>query len=167
MPPPADRVMLIRRLSFDLIGLPPSKAEVDAFVADSSAEAYEKVVDRLLASPHFGERMAVFWLDLVRYADTVGYHSDNPMPVFPYRDYVIRSFNENKPFDRFTEEQLGGDLMPNPTTDDKVASTYNRLLQTTEEGGAGKRIHRQVRRRPGAECLDSVDGQHDGLLPVP
>ncbi len=134
--PEADRTTLIRRLSFDLTGLPPTKAEVDAFVADQSAGAYEKVVDRLLASPHFGERMAMFWLDLVRYADTVGYHSDNPMPVSPYRDYVIRSFNENKPFDRFTEEQLGGDLMPNATTEDKIASTYNRLLQTTEEGGA-------------------------------
>lgn len=134
--PQADRVTLIRRLSFDLGGLPPTKQDVDAFIADRSEGAYEKVVDRLLASPHFGERMAMFWLDLVRYADTVGYHSDNPMPVSPYRDYVIRSFNENKPFNRFTEEQLGGDLMPNATTDDKIASTYNRLLQTTEEGGA-------------------------------
>ncbi len=134
--PQADRATLIRRLSFDLTGLPPTKQEVDGFVADPSADAYEKLVDRLLASPHFGERMAMFWLDLVRYADSVGYHSDNPMPVSPFRDYVIRSFNGNKPFDHFTLEQLGGDLMPSPTNDARVASTYNRLLQTTEEGGA-------------------------------
>src|SRR5262249_58727261 len=95
-----------------------------------------KLVDRLIASPHFGERMAVWWLDLVRYADSIGYHSDNPMNVSPYRDYVIRSFNENKPFDRFTTEQLAGDLLPNPTKWQRVASAYNRLLQTTEEGGA-------------------------------
>jgi mono/diheme cytochrome c family protein len=132
----ADRVTLIRRLSFDLVGLPPSKAEVDAFVADRSTDAYERLVDRLLASPHFGERMALGWLDLVRFADTIGYHSDNPMNVAPYRDYVIKSFNENKPFDRFTVEQLAGDLLPGATTEQEVASAYNRLLQTTEEGGA-------------------------------
>ena len=134
--PEADRVTLIRRLSFDLLGLPPSPLEVAAFVADTSPGAYEKLVDRLLASPHYGERMAEHWLDLVRYADSIGYHSDNPMHVWPYRDYVINSFNANKPFDRFTAEQLGGDLMPNATAEQKVASCYNRLLQTTEEGGA-------------------------------
>jgi hypothetical protein len=134
--PEADRVTLIRRLSFDLVGLPPTKAEVNAFVADTAPDAYEKLVDRLLASPHFGERMAMGWLDLVRFADTIGYHSDNPMNVAPYRDYVIKSFNENKPFDRFTVEQLAGDLLPAATTEQKMASAYNRLLQTTEEGGA-------------------------------
>lgn len=134
--PEADRVTLIRRLHFDLIGLPPTKAQVDAFVNDKSADAYEKVVDSLLANPHYGERMAVYWLDLVRYADSAGYHSDNPIPVSPYRDYVIRAFNENKPFDRFTVEQLAGDLLPNSTIKEQVASAYNRLLQTTEEGGA-------------------------------
>jgi hypothetical protein len=134
--PEADRVTLIRRLSFDLTGLPPTPEEVRAFVTDTSPDAYEKLVERLLASPHFGERMAVFWLDLVRYADSIGYHSDNPMNVSPYRDYVIRSFNENRPFDRFTVEQLAGDLLPNPTREQKVATAYNRLLQTTEEGGA-------------------------------
>lgn len=132
----ADRVTLIRRLYFDLLGLPPTKAQVDAFVNDKSADAYEKVVDSLLANPHYGERMAVYWLDLVRYADSAGYHSDNPIPVSPYRDYVIRSFNENKPFDRFTVEQLAGDLLPGATIKEQVASAYNRLLQTTEEGGA-------------------------------
>ena len=137
--PEADRVTLIRRLSFDLTGLPPTPDEVRAFVADRSPDAYEKLVDRLLASPHYGERMAVWWLDLVRYADSIGYHSDNPVNVSPYRDYVIRAFNENVPFDRFTVEQLAGDLLPSPTVRQRVASGYNRLLQTTEEGGAQAR----------------------------
>ncbi len=134
--PEADRVTLIRRLSFDLTGLPPKPDEVTAFVNDQRPDAYAQLVERLLASPHFGERMAVYWLDLVRFADTAGYHSDNPRDITPYRDYVIRSFNDNKPFDQFTTEQLAGDLLPNPTTQQKVASGYNRLLQTTEEGGA-------------------------------
>ncbi|MCC6782374.1 MAG: DUF1553 domain-containing protein [Planctomycetes bacterium] len=132
----ADRVTLIRRLSFDLIGLPPSPAEVEAFVADTRADAYEALVDRLLASPHYGERMAVYWLDLVRYADTTGYHSDNPRTVTPYRDWVIAAFNDNLPFDRFTIEQLAGDLLPEATRSQRIASGYNRLNMTTEEGGA-------------------------------
>lgn len=134
--PAAERRTLIRRLSLDLTGLPPTWAEVEQFVHDESPQAYEQLVDRLLDSPHFGERLAIFWLDVVRYADTIGYHSDNPMQVYPYRDYVIRSFNENKPFDRFTREQLAGDLLPDSGLDGKTASAYNRLLQTTEEGGA-------------------------------
>jgi hypothetical protein len=134
--PEADKVTLIRRLSFDLIGLPPSPAEVEAFLKDNSAEAYEKVVDRLLGSKHFGERMAVVWLDAVRYADTGGYHSDNHRDVWLFRDYVIDAFNQNKPFDKFTTEQLAGDLLPNPTNEQKIASGYNRMLMTTEEGGA-------------------------------
>ncbi|REJ82095.1 MAG: DUF1549 domain-containing protein, partial [Planctomycetota bacterium] len=109
--PEADRRTLARRLSFDLIGLPPSPADVDAFIADESPDAYEAFVERLLASPHYGERMAIGWLDVVRYADTIGYHSDTPRNVWPYRDYVIRAFNENKPFDQFTIEQLAGDLL--------------------------------------------------------
>ena len=127
---------MLRRLSFDLTGLPPTRAEVTAFLNDKSPDAYEKLVDRLLDSPHYGERMAMSWLDLVRYADTIGYHSDNPMNVSPYRDYVIRAFNTNKRFDRFTLEQLAGDLLPEATLESKVGSAYNRLLQTTEEGGA-------------------------------
>jgi hypothetical protein len=134
--PEADRVTLIRRLYFDLLGLPPTNAQVDAFVNDASPDAYERLVDQLLANPHYGERMAVYWLDLVRFADSAGYHSDNPIPVSPYRDYVIRAFNDNKPFDRFTVEQLAGDLLPGATIKEQVASAYNRLLQTTEEGGA-------------------------------
>lgn len=133
---PADRVTLIRRLSMDLTGLPPTPDEVAEFVADTHPDAVDQVIDRLLASPHFGERMAMYWLDLVRFADTIGYHSDNPRAIAPYRDYVIRSFNENKPFDKFTIEQLAGDLLPDSTLTQRVASGYNRLLQTTEEGGA-------------------------------
>lgn len=137
--PEADRVTLLRRLSFDLLGLPPTAAEVDAFVNDRSEAAYEKQVDRLLRSPRYGERMAIFWLDLVRFADTRGYHSDNPRNVYPYRDYVIRSFNENLPFDQFTIEQVAGDFLPDPTTSQRVATCYNKLNQTTEEGGAQAR----------------------------
>jgi hypothetical protein len=132
----ADRATLCRRLHLDLTGLPPGQAEVDAFAKDTRPDGYERLVDRLLASPRFGERMAVWWLDLVRYADTVGYHSDNPRNVWPYRDYVIRAFNANKPFDQFTIEQVAGDLLPGATLEQKVASGYNRLTLTTEEGGA-------------------------------
>jgi hypothetical protein len=132
----ADRRTLIRRLSLDLRGLPPSLEEVDAFLSDKSDQAFEKLVDRLLESPHHGERMAVHWLDVVRYADTGGYHSDNHRDLWLYRDYVIKAFNENLPFDRFVTEQVAGDLLPNPTRWQKIASGFNRLLQTTEEGGA-------------------------------
>jgi hypothetical protein len=133
--PEADRRTLIRRLSFDLTGLPPTPAEVEAFVADQDPKAYEKMVDRLLASEHYGERMAAYWLDLVRYADTVGYHGDQEHHASPYRDYVIDAFDLNLPFDRFTREQLAGDLLPKPTTDQTIATCYNRLLQTSHEGG--------------------------------
>jgi len=134
--PEADPRTLARRLSFDLIGLPPAPAEVDAFVNDTRPDAYERLVDRLLGSPHFGERMAIFWLDLVRFADTTGYHGDNHVDLYLFRDYVIRSFNANKPLDRFTIEQLAGDLVARPTEETRIASGYNRLLQTTQEGGA-------------------------------
>jgi hypothetical protein len=134
--PEADRRTLLRRLSLDLIGLPPTQAEVDAFLADKSPDAYEKQVDRLLASPHYGERMAVEWLDLARFADTVGYHGDQNERNFPYRDYVINAFNKDKPFDQFTVEQLAGDLLPNPTTEQRVATGFNRQNMMTREGGA-------------------------------
>lgn len=136
--PPADPVTLVRRLSFDLTGLPPSRADVEAFVADPSDEAYAALVERWLSSPHYGERMAVHWLDLVRYADSCGYHSDVDQPISPYRDYVIAAFNDNLPFDRFTREQLAGDLLPEPTLQQRIASGYNRLNKVTEEGGAQK-----------------------------
>lgn len=134
--PKADRVTLIRRLSFDLTGMPPTPVEVDAFLNDKSEDAYAKLVDRLLKSPRYGERMAIYWLDLVRYADTVGYHGDQDVSQSPFRDYVIQAFNDNMPYDRFVREQLAGDLLPEPTTDQLVASGYNRLNQTTEEGGS-------------------------------
>ena len=165
----ADRVTLIRRLSFDLIGLPPTPEDVTAFVNDSSKDAYEHVVDRLLASPHFGERLAVWWLDLVRYADSVGYHGDQDVSVSPFRQYVIESFNANKRFDQFTVEQLAGDLLPNPTTEQRIASGYNRLGMMSAEGGVqdkeylAKYIAERVRNASGtwlgvtlgcAECHD-------------
>ncbi len=131
----ADKTTLIRRLYIDLIGLPPAPEEVDKFLADEHAETYERLVDRLLASPHYGERMAAYWLDLVRYADTVGYHGDQEHPISPYRDYVINALNANIPFDRFTREQLAGDLLPAPTIDQTIATGYNRVLQTSHEGG--------------------------------
>jgi hypothetical protein len=134
--PEADRATLLRRVSLDLTGLPPTPEEVAAFVKDKSSKAYEKQVDRLLASPHFGERMAVPWLDIVRFADTVGYHGDQNVNVFPYRDYVINAFNANKPFDQFTIEQLAGDLLPNNTVEQRVATGFNRLNMMTREGGA-------------------------------
>ncbi|MGB2187031.1 MAG: DUF1549 domain-containing protein, partial [Akkermansiaceae bacterium] len=131
--PEADPVTLARRLSFDLTGLPPEPALVTDFQNDKIS--YEQLVETLIASPHFGERMAIYWLDLVRYADTVGYHGDQDHNISPYRDYVIKAFNDNTPFDQFTREQLAGDLLPNPTVWQKVASGYNRLLQTSHEGG--------------------------------
>ncbi|HYF01494.1 MAG TPA: DUF1549 domain-containing protein, partial [Planctomycetota bacterium] len=134
--PEADRTTLLRRLSLDLTGLAPTPEEADAFEADRDPGAYEKQVDRLLASPAYGERMAVAWLDAVRYADSRGYHSDNPRNVASYRDYVIAAFNENMPYDRFTIEQLAGDLLEGATLRQRVASGYNKLNQTTEEGGA-------------------------------
>ena len=134
--PPADRRTLLRRLSLDLTGLPPTPEDVERFITDKSRNAYTKQIERLLASPHFGERMAVPWLDAVRFADTVGYHGDQNQNIFPYRDYVIESFNRNKPFDQFTLEQIAGDLLPNPTVEQKIATGFNRLNMVTREGGA-------------------------------
>jgi hypothetical protein len=140
----AKKETLIRRLSWDLRGVPPTSEEVNEFTKDGSPGAWSKAIERFMSDPKYGERMAVWWLDLVRYADTIGYHSDNEMKVSPYRDYVIRAFNTNKPFDQFTIEQLAGDLLENPTLEQKVASGYNRLLQTTEEGGAQEKEYRAI-----------------------
>jgi hypothetical protein len=134
--PEADRRILLRRLSLDLTGLPPTVDELRGFLSDRSPEAYEKQVDRLLRSQHFGERMAQHWLDVARYADTVGYHGDQNQNAWAYRDYVIRAFNDNKPFDRFTLEQLAGDLLPHPTVEERTATCFNRLNMVTREGGA-------------------------------
>lgn len=131
----ADRATLIRRLTLDLTGLPPTPAEVDAFLKDSSADAYERVVERLLNSPHYGERMALDWLDAARFADTHGYHIDSGRDMTRWREWVINAFNKNLPFDRFTIEQLAGDLLPNPTLDQKIASGFNRNHMITFEGG--------------------------------
>lgn len=129
----AERALLLRRLSFDLTGLPPSPGEIGAFV--SGAENYDEAVDRLLASPRFAERQAQFWLDAVRFADTRGFHSDEEFPIWPYRDYVLHAFDDNLPFDVFTREQLAGDLLPGATAQQKVASAFNRLNRTSVESG--------------------------------
>jgi|694.fasta_scaffold09044_7 hypothetical protein len=133
--PEADRSTLIRRLSLDLTGLPPTRAEAEAFLADTSPDAYEKLVDRLLASPHYGERMAIDWLDAARYADTNGYQVDRDRENWPWRDWVIKAFNDNMPFDQFTVEQLAGDLLPNPTRAQRVATGFHRNHMLNEEGG--------------------------------
>ena len=130
-----DPATLIRRLSFDLTGLPPTLAELEDFTSDPSPANYERQVDRLLASPAFGERLASYWLDLVRYASTVGYHGDQDHAIAPYRDWVIDAINRNLPFDQFTIHQLAGDLLPAATIDQQIATGYNRLLQTSHEGG--------------------------------
>lgn len=145
--PDTDPVTLLRRLSFDLIGLPPTPSDRDRFLSffkSNPQGAIEAEADRLLDSPHFGERLASYWLDLVRYADTVGYHGDQDHNISPYRDYVINAFNKNMPFDRFTREQLAGDLLANPTQQQLVATGYNRLLQTTHEGGLQETEYRAI-----------------------
>jgi len=133
--PPADPVTLLRRLHLDVTGLVPTPAQASTFLEDPAHDAYELQVDRLLNSPHFGERLAIWWLDLVRYADSVGYHGDQDVSVSPFRDYVIRSFNANKPFDQFTIEQLAGDLLPELSQEQQIASGYNRLGMMSAEGG--------------------------------
>jgi hypothetical protein len=133
---PADRATLLRRASFALTGLPPTIAEVDAFMADTSPDAYEQRVDALLASPRYGEHLAVAWLDLSRYADTWGYTGDKAMFAWPWRDWVLKAFNDNKPYDQFLTEQLAGDLLTNPTQDQRVATAYNRIHRMTFEGGS-------------------------------
>ena len=156
--PEADRRTLARRLSLDLTGLPPAPADVEAFVNDTSPDAYEQFVDQLLASPHWGEHRGRYWLDAARYADTHGIHFDNYREMWSYRDWVINAFNRNLPFDQFTIEQLAGDLLPNRTLDQQIASGFNRCNITTNEGGVDRRgvpralhprPHRDRRRRSG------------------
>ena len=133
--PEADRATLLRRVTLDLTGLSPTLAELDAFLADKSSNAYEKVVDRLLQSPRYGERMAFPWLDAARYADSNGYQSDGERFMWRWRDWVIDAFNRNMPYDRFTIEQLAGDLLPNPTLDQRIATGFNRNHRGNPEGG--------------------------------
>ncbi len=132
----ADKTTLLRRVSFDLTGLPPTTEEIDAFLSDTAADAYEKQVDRLLDSPRYGERMAMQWLDLARYADTHGYHIDSHRDMWQWRDWVIKAFNDNLPFDQFTIDQLAGDLLPNATLEQKLATGFNRNHMINFEGGA-------------------------------
>ena len=134
--PEAPRATLLRRVTFDLTGLPPTLEEISAFLADKSPNAYEKVVDRLLQSPRYGERMAMQWLDLARYADTHGYHIDSHRDMWPWRDWVIAAFNRNQPFDQFVVDQLAGDLIPNATREQKIATGFNRNHMINFEGGA-------------------------------
>ncbi len=136
--PDASRERLIRRVSLDLIGLPPSPKEIDEFLADKRPDAYERLVDRLLASPHYGERWARLWLDLARYADTNGYEKDDRRSIWKYRDWVIEALNRDMPFDEFTVEQVAGDLLPNATIDQKIATGFNRNTLFNEEGGVDK-----------------------------
>ena len=132
----AGRARLLRRLSFDLTGLPPTLEQLDAFLADKRPDAYERQVDRLLASPRFGERMAVDWLDVARYADTYGYQADVYRAVWPWRDWVIKAWNENLPFDKFVTWQLAGDLLPDATQEQILATAFNRHHRQTNEGGS-------------------------------
>lgn len=134
--PEATRETLLRRLALDLTGLPPTLAELDAFLADRSPGAYERAVERYLNSPHYGERMALDWLDLARYADTYGYQADVERDMSPWRDWVIQAFNENLPYDQFLVWQLAGDLLPNPTREQRLATAFNRLHRQTNEGGS-------------------------------
>jgi len=142
--PEADRHALVRRLSLDLNGLPPTWEEVERFVGDADPRAYENLVDRLLEKEAFGEHWARMWLDLARYADSAGYADDPPRTIWAFRDYVIRSLNDNKPFDQFTIEQIAGDLLPNPTDDQLIATAFNRNTLTNNEGGTSDEEFRNV-----------------------
>ncbi|MDE3196977.1 MAG: PSD1 domain-containing protein [Acidobacteriota bacterium] len=158
--PEAGRATLLRRLSLDLIGLPPTPGEVDAFVNDKSPNAYEKQVDRLLASPHYGEKWARHWLDAARYADSDGYEKDKPRFVWAYRDWVIDSFNRNLPYNRFVIDQIAGDLLPNPTQDENVATGFLRNSMINEEGGVDPEQFRME------AMYDRMDAIGKGILGV-
>ena len=159
----ADKATLIRRLSLDLTGIPPSVDEMDAFIADKSPGAYERLVDRLLESPHYGERWGRWWLDAARYADSNGFEKDQPRQMWPYRDWVIEAINRDLPFDQFTIEQIAGDLLPKPTLDQRVATGFLRNSMINEEGGVDPeqfRIEGDVRsRRRGRQGVSRTDGR--------
>ena len=148
--PPSSRRALARRAAFDLTGLPPESAVVEAFVEDPAPDAYEAYLDRLLASPRYGEHLAAMWLDAARYADTNGYQTDGVRSMWRWRDWVIDAFNRNLAFDRFTIQQLAGDMLPGAARDQIIASGFNRNHRTTAEGGSGQRgVPRRVRRGQG------------------
>jgi hypothetical protein len=152
----ADRATLARRLALDLTGLPPKPENVAAFVADERPDAYEQYVDSLLASPAYGEHQARFWLDAARYADTHGLHLDNYREIWPYRDWVVQAFNRNQPFDEFTVEQIAGDLLPNPTQSQMLATGFSRCSPTTSEGGAIDDEYRAIYAKDRAETAATV-----------
>jgi Protein of unknown function (DUF1553)/Protein of unknown function (DUF1549)/Planctomycete cytochrome C len=154
----ADKPTLLRRVSLDLTGLPPSDAMARQFLADSTAGAYEKLVDRLLGSPHFGERWAALWMDLARYADTKGYERDDSRSIWRYRDWLIRAFNNNEPYDRFLTEQIAGDLLPNPSDDQYIATAFHRNTMTNDEGGTDNEEFRT------AAVLDRVNTTWEALM---
>lgn len=154
----ADRAQWLRRVSFDLTGLPPTGAERAAFVADANEGAYERVVDRLLASPHYGERWAAVWLDLARYADTMGFEKDPERTIWPWRDWVVRAFNDDLPYDEFLLKQTAGDLLPEATLEDRLATGFHRNTQTNTEGGVDDEEYRW------AAVVDRVDSTWSGLL---
>jgi hypothetical protein len=158
--PEASKQRLLRRVTFDLTGLPPTLEEIDGFLSDNSEQAYERVVDRLLASPAYGERMAVEWLDVARYADTYGYQEDRFNHMWPWRDWVIRTFNKNLPFDEFIIWQLAGDLLPNATREQKMATAFNRNHRQTNEGGS---IDEEFRVEYNADRVHTTAGAFLGL----
>ncbi len=151
-----DPARLLRRVTLDLTGLPPTPAEIAAFLKDSSPAAYDRAVDRLLASDASAEQFSRQWLDAVRYADTHGIHIDNYRSIWPYRDWVTGAFKQNMPFDQFTVEQMAGDLLPNATLDQKVASGFNRCLPTTSEGGAIAAEYEAIYAKDRVETMSTV-----------
>ena len=154
--PPENRRALIRRVALDTTGLPPKPAEVETFLQDSSSNAYERMVDRYLASPHYGEHRARYWLDAARYGDTNGIHIDNYREIWPYRDWVIAAFNRNLRFYQFTIEQLAGDLLPNPTLDQRIATGFQRCNVTTNEAGIIEDEYAEIYAKDRADTVGAV-----------
>ena len=156
--PEADKATLLRRVSLDITGLPPSETIARQFLNDNSNNAYEKLVDSLLASPHYGERFTAMWLDLARYADTKGYERDDSRSIWRYRDYLINAFNKDKPYDQFLIEQLAGDLLPGATDDQFIATAFNRNTMTNDEGGTDNEEFRT------AAVIDRVNTTWQALM---
>ena len=154
--PVADARTLIRRVALSATGLPPKPSEVAAFLADAAPGAYERMVDRYLASPHYGEQRAHYWLDAVRYADTNGIHFDNYREIWPYRDWVIAAFNQNQPFNQFATDQIAGDLLPNATLDQRVATGFQRCNVTTNEAGIIEDEYAEIYAKDRADTFGSV-----------